>query len=315
MHEQPVDPAVVELFGDPAERAGGTPAAELSAAELRQAAVDSVALFNEGAEPIAVHEVTDQTVPGPLGEIRVRIYRPETPTAVLTYFHGGAWITGDLDTIDPVARRLCRDTGAVVVSVDYRMLPEHPFPAPLDDAWAATRFASALHPDLPFLVGGDSAGGTLAAGVALRARDEGGAGIEVQVLIYPGLDDDRDAPSVLELGSTTYIPRDDLDFFMRNYAGTEAALASPYSLPGRATDLSGLPAAIVAIPGHDLLRSSNEDYAARLEAAGVPVTVLLDHDQIHSWIDYAPRVPSASAAFTRLTDTVNALVGRATTPA
>ncbi|MFG1921788.1 alpha/beta hydrolase [Cryptosporangium sp. NPDC048952] len=305
---QPIDPVIIELLGEPGAQGS---VADLSADQLRQAARDSVALYNEGVEQIPVDAVTDERI----GDFAVRVYRPDDPTAVFTYFHGGAWITGDLDTIDPVARRISRDTGAIVVSVDYRMLPEHPFPTPFDDAWDATVWASRLRPDLPFVVGGDSAGGTLTGCVALKARDVGGPRIDVQVLIYPGIDDDMDARSVVELGDTSYVSRENLDFFVRNYAGTEAALASPYALPGRAASLAGLPPAVIAVAGHDLLRTSNENYAARLEAAGVPVTVLLDPEQVHSWIDYAPRVASASAAFTRLTDAVNELVTRAVTPA
>ena len=311
MDEQPVDPDVdrlmAELAPPPAERA-----AEQPVEQLRQTMRDDIAVFTRGQEPPAVAHVRDEQVIGRHGPIPVRLYGPEEPTAVLVYLHGGAWMLGDIDTHDFVTRRLSRDTGALVASVDYRMLPEHPFPAPFEDSVDAVVWASGLRPDLPFLVGGDSAGGTLTACLALWARDEGGPRIDAQVLVYPAIDDDLEAPSWagLEPGR-----RADLEFYISEYAATGAAAGSPYALPGRATSLAGLPPAVLAIAGHDPLRSAEEDFARRLSEAGVEVTVQLDHELTHSWIDYAPRVPAADRAFTRLTDTVSDLISRAAVPA
>jgi acetyl esterase/lipase len=313
VHEQPIDPDVdallAELGPPPPEP---VPAADLTAEELRQNMRDAISVFTRGADPIAVHRVTDESAPGRGGPIPVRVYSPETPTAVIVYLHGGGWVVGDIDTHDLVTRRLSRDTGAVVVSVDYRMLPEHPFPAPIDDAYDAVVWAGALRPDLPLLVAGDSAGGTLAASAALRARDEDGPRIDAQVLVYPGIDDDLDTPSMLAFADESRISREDLRFYFDQYASPEVTQGSPYALPGRVASLIGLPPAVVAIAGHDLLRSSEEDYAQRLQDAGVPVTVQLDPALVHGWIDFAPRVPSADRAFTRLTDAINELVRRAT---
>ncbi|MFF6995807.1 alpha/beta hydrolase [Streptomyces sp. NPDC008313] len=313
MNSIPIDPDVISLFdelGPPASVA----AADLTGEELRQGMRDANAVFTRGAEPIAVHRVTDESVQGRGGKIPVRVYSPETPTSVIVYLHGGAWIGGDIDTHDLVTRRLSRDTGAVVVSVDYRMLPEHPFPAPFDDAYDAVVWARSLHPGLPFLVAGDSAGGTLSACVALRARDEDGPRIDGQVLVYPGIDDNLDTPSMHAFRDSSPTSVENLRFFFQQYASNEAALGSPYALPGRATSLAGLPPAIVAIAGHDLLRSAEEDYARRLQGDGVPVTVQLDPELVHAWIEFAPRVPAADRAFTRLTDAVNELVGRVSLP-
>ena len=311
MSEPPVDPDVIALLAElgppPAEP---IPAAELTAEQLRQGMSDANAIFTRGVAPIPVAEVTDELVSGQGGKFPVRLYRPAEPTAVIVYLHGGAWIVGNVDTHDLATRRLSRDTGALVVSVDYRMLPEHPFPTPLDDAYDATVWASALEPELPLLIGGDSAGGTLAACVALRARDEGGPRLDAQILVYPGIDDDIDAPSMHAYADAPLVSIENLDFFFRNYASTEAALASPYALPGRATSLAGLPPTVMVIAGHDPLRSSNEDYARRLDEAGVPVTVQLDPQLVHAWIEFAERVPSAGVAFQRLTDTINELIGR-----
>ncbi|MFG1605397.1 alpha/beta hydrolase [Actinoplanes sp. NPDC049265] len=310
MNETPIDPDIIELL-DELGPAGNVRAADQTTGELRQGMRDAIAVFTRNARAVAVHQVTDDKVRG----IPVRVYRPERPTAVIVYLHGGAWTTGDLDTHDLVTRRMCRDTGAVVVAVDYRMLPEHPFPAPFDDAWDAMVWARALHPELPFLIAGDSAGGTLAACVALRARDEGGPRIDAQILIYPAIDDDLDRPSMKAFSDGKRVAIEDLRFFLGQYVAPEAAAGSAYALPGRATSLAGLPPALLAIAGHDLLRSAEEDYARRLREAGVGVTVQLDAEQVHGWIDYAARVPSADQAFGRLMEHVNDLISRVTVAA
>lgn len=312
MNESPIDPDVLDLLAELPAPEVPTPAAKQTAEQLRRTMRDSIAVFTRGASPIVVPTVTDEVVPGRNGGIPVRVYRPETPRAVIAYLHGGAWIVGDIDTHDFVTRRLSRDTDSVVVSVDYRMLPEHPFPAPFEDSYDAIVWASTLWPDLPFVVAGDSAGGTLAACIALYARDEGGPRIDAQVLVYPGIDDDYDAPSMQVIdGPNT---PEDVEFFIDNYAGTDAAKDSAYALPARADSLAGLPPVIVTVAGHDVLRSSNEAYADRLSAEGVDVTVLLDPELTHSWIDYAPRVPAADRAFTRLTDAISDRIARATSP-
>ena len=310
--EAPVDADVTALL---AELGPPVPVADLGAEELRQSMRDAIAVFTRGAAPAEVARVTNEHVAGRGGPIPVRVYAPERPTAVITYLHGGGWVVGDLDTHDFVARRISRDTESVVVSVDYRMLPEDPFPAPFDDAWDATVWASRIDPSLPFLVAGDSAGGTLAAGVALKARDEGGPRIDAQVLVYPGVDDDLEAPSVLRFHNGPRVTRDDIRHYLDLYAAPEPARRSPYSLPGRAESLAGLPPTVMVIAGHDPLRSSEESHVGRLQSAGVPVTTQLDSELVHGWIDFAPRVPSADRAFTRLTDSINRLIHRGTTAA
>jgi acetyl esterase len=319
MNEQPIDPDVLNLFAELMPSADPpqvvVAAEEQTAAVLRQTMRDVIAVFTRDVAPIPVHHVTDDFLAGHGGDIPVRVYSPETSTAIIVYFHGGGWTAGDIDTHDFVTRRLSRDTGAVVVSVDYRMVPEDPFPASFDDAYDAVVWASARWSDLPLLVAGDSAGGTLAACVSLRARDDNGPRIDAQILVYPGIDDDLERPSVLTFSDGPGVTRDDLEFYLRQYAANEAAVGSPYALPGRATALAGLPPAVVSIAGHDILRSSEEDYASRLQAAGVPVIVQFDPELTHAWIDYAPRVRSADRAFTHLTDTINNLIHRATTTA
>ncbi len=313
MSATPIDPDVSALLAELPALDPPVPAEQRTVAALRQTMNDSIAVFTRDVPEIAVDAVVDDSVPGRLGSIPVRIYSPDVPVAVIVYLHGGAWMLGDIDTHDFVTRRLCRDTRATVISVDYRMLPEHPFPAPFHDAYDAVVWARALRPDLPLIVAGDSAGATLTACVALCARDEDGPRIDGQVLVYPGIDDDYSVPSMQQIdGPNT---PEDVRFFIDNYAGTEEAKDSAYALPARAASLAGLPPAIVAIAAHDVLRSSNEAYAERLSQDGVDTTVLLDPELTHSWIDYAPRVPAADRAFIRLTDAINDRIARASSPA
>jgi acetyl esterase len=304
MTDATLDPQVAELFDGLGPR---VPITEVSAEQMRADMRTAIELFTRDAKPIDVFHVADEVVSGRQGSIPVRIYSPETPTAVIVYMHGGSWTAGDIETSELVTRRLSRDTSAMVISVDYRMLPEHPFPAPLDDTYDAIIWARALRPDLPLLVAGDSAGGTLSACAALRARDESGPRIDGQVLIFPAIDDDIDTPSMLALDSRLG-NRDDLGHLLTRYASTGAAVGSAYALPGRATSLADLPPVIMVIPGHDALGSSEEVYVARLQEAGVPVTVQLDPELAHAWVDYAPRVASADRAFTRLTDSIRELI-------
>ncbi|GAA3512958.1 alpha/beta hydrolase [Aeromicrobium panaciterrae] len=314
MNETPIDPDVVDLLAwvGPPEQ---VVAADLTAEQHRQGGRDAMAYFTQDAIPVAVHHVSDETVPGRGGDIPVRIYSPESPTAVIVFMHGGAWMTGDLDMSDFAMRRLSHDTTSVVVSVDYRLIPEHPFPAGIDDTYDAISWARNVYSELPLLVAGDSAGGTLSACAALRARDENGPRIDGQVLIYPGIDDDIDAPSMVEMGDEVPISREDLRFLLAQYVGHEPAQGSPYALPGWASSLEGLPPVVIAIAGHDRLRSSEENFARRLQEAGVPVTIQLDPELVHAWFDFAPRVPAADRAFTRLTDSVNDLIHRGITTA
>ena len=313
MNELPVAGDVVALLDQmtPPEGTDPAPVGTLTPTEMREGMKAAAALFRAGAEPIAVHRVEEPRVPGRHGDVAVRVFRPEAPRAVIVYCHGGSWVAGDCDTHDLVTRRMCRDTEAIVVSVNYRKVPEHPFPAPLDDAFDATIWASHLQPDLPLMVAGDSAGGTLSACVSLRARDESGPHLDGQVLIYPAIDEDPDVPSMSTPAEGALMDPADLLQLIGRYASTGAAAGSPYALPGRAPSLAGLPPAIIAIAGHDLLRSSEEAYARRLQDEGVPVTVQLDLDLVHAWVEFAQCVPTADRAFARLTGHINDMIAAA----
>ncbi|SHK73850.1 acetyl esterase [Pseudonocardia thermophila] len=249
-------------------------------------------------------EVTDRTIPGPPGapEVPVRVYRPDPGVqgapAVL-YLHGGGWVLCDLDSHDAICRRLARDTGAVVVSVDYRRAPESPFPAALDDACAALGW---LHDEAPALgvareriaIAGDSAGGNLAAGVTLRVRDAGGPVVRCQVLVYPVTDCRFDTPSYLRFadgGGSLTLPK--MRWYWDQYV-PDGDRTNPYCSPLRA-ELAGLPPAFVAVAECDPLNSEGHAYAARLAASGVAVTTR-EYPAFHGFLGLHDQLPEARQA-------------------
>jgi acetyl esterase/lipase len=223
-------------------------------------------------------EIEDRTVPAD-PEVAVRIYRPHHPQGAIVWLHGGGFVMGDLDTEHPWAARVADGAGAVVVSVGYRLAPEHRFPAALDDAdavltWTAEHAADLGTDPQRIAVGGHSAGAGLAAAVALRARDQQGPPIRFQLLNQPELDDRQETWSARQFTATPWMTRDKLAATWRHYLG--AAPATPYAAPARAADLSGLPAAYIATAEFDPLRDEAIAYALRLLQAGVPV-------ELHQW--------------------------------
>jgi acetyl esterase len=222
--------------------------------------------------------IEDRTVPAD-PDVPVRIYRPQQAQGAVVWLHGGGWVVGDLDTEHPWATLLARRSGATVISVGYRLAPEHPFPAAHDDAYAVltwtTEHAAELGIDPGRIaVGGHSAGGGLAAGIALRARDQQGPPIRFQLLNQPGLDDRLETWSARSFTDTPWWNRDKLAAAWRYYLG--GAPASPYAAPARADDLSGLPPAYVATAEFCPNRDEDMIYALRLLQAGVSV-------ELHQW--------------------------------
>jgi acetyl esterase len=224
-------------------------------------------------------EITDAAIPGPASPLAVRIYRPTNDSAqpVLVYFHGGGLVMGSNHSFEPLARALASASGATVVAVDYRLAPESPPPAQFDDAYAATEWTSRNADGLGLddgrvAVVGDSAGGSLAAAVALAARDRGGPGIFAQVLLYPGLDRDLMVPSITALADAPMLTRDDIDYLHSLADGDAGPPRDPYLVPAYAADLSGLPTAVVVTAGCDPIHDWGERYAARLRDAGVQTT-------------------------------------------
>jgi acetyl esterase len=239
----------------------------------------------------AMGSIGDATIPGPAGSISARIYRPtdDSVLPVLVYFHGGGLVMGSNHSFEPLARELASASGATVVAVDYRLAPESPPPAQFDDAYAATEWVSRNARDLGVdsdrvAVVGDSAGGSLAAAVALAARDRGGPAICAQVLLYPGLDRDMTAPSIIALADAPLLARDDIDYMHALADGNAGPPRDPYLVPAYASDLSGLPPAIVVTAACDPIRDWGERYAARLRDADVQTTTTRYPGMYHGFL-------------------------------
>jgi acetyl esterase len=278
---------------------GGTPAqARTKYRDL------SLVRRGEGYLPEPVAEVGDTTFDGPGGSLAARVYVPGHPIdAVVVFLHGGGWVIGDLDTHDPVCRSLANATRATVASIDYRLAPETPYPGPLDDAMAALVWAAAKWPGHRVAVAGDSAGGGLAAGCALRARDEADAPkLAAQLLVYPALDPELSSPSVSENADGYFLTRADMTWFWRQYLPASGPRpVDPYLAPLTAEDLSGLPPAVVAVAEFDPLRDEGIRYADRLQRAGVAVTLIGGAGLMHGWLGMTElsRVADRTAARTR----------------
>ncbi len=282
----PLDPGV-RMILDQMTASGLKPFNEVPVAEARAA---MLALVGASSEIEPIRRVEDRKVPGPRGDIAVRVYTPDgkAPFPLLVYFHGGGWVVGGIDTHDGLCRQLANKAGAVVVSVDYRLAPEHPFPAPPEDSYAATRWvadnAGGLGGDATRIaVAGDSAGGNLAAVVALMARDRGGPALVHQLLIYPAVDAPSDNTSYRDNAKDYLLTAEMMDWFWNHYRGAGATDRHPLACPLRAASLRGLPPALVFTAEFDPLRDEGEAYAARLREEGVLVRLERYDGMIHGF--------------------------------
>jgi acetyl esterase len=240
---------------------------------------------------------------GSAGPIPLRLYRPagladSRRLPVLFYFHGGGWVIGDLETHDVLCRQLTAEAGVSVVAVDYRLAPEHKYPAAVDDAWAATRWIVAHAAELGIdaervAVGGDSAGGNLAAVVALLARDAGAPRIALQLLIYPVTDLASESQSYAELAEGYMLTRESMRWFRANYLAKEEDAADWRVSPLRAPSLSGLAPALVITAGYDPLRDEGEAYARRMREAGVTVDAVCFGGMIHGFVPMGRLIDTA----------------------
>ncbi len=296
----PVTPEVQSIL-DFIAAAEGPPREELDPAELRQgyAALSMVESRPEMAS------VTDHLVPGPGGDVPVRVYVPTGepgPRPVLVYFHGGGWVIGSVDTHDGTVRAVAAGSGVTVVSVDYRLAPENPFPAAIDDAVAAVRWvvqrAGELDIDPDRLaLGGDSAGGNLAAIAAQELNTSGDVAVRFQLLVYPVTDGTMAHPSIDENAEGYFLTKATMAWFWQQYVG-DGDRTGPRVSPMHANDeaLAAAPPALVITAEFDPLRDEGEAYAARLAAAGVDATATRYDGMIHGFFSLRDLIPEGKAA-------------------
>ena len=298
---------------DQMKAAGWRPTHTLSVAEARRAFKSRIA---KGA---AVARTVDRSIPGPAGDIPVRIHWPAGagPFPALVFFHGGGWVVGDLDTHDVTCRSLTNQAGCVTVSVDYRLAPEHKFPAAVEDAYAATRWVADHAAELGVdprrvAVGGASAGGNLATVVGLIAIERGGPQLAFQLLIYPVTDAALDTPSARAITSDDYpLSRADMEWFWRQYLRDDADRANPYASPARAKSLAGLPPALVITAEIDPLCDEGERYAAALQRAGVPARFTRYEGVTHGFVGMEAVLDNGRAAVAESAQALRAAFGAA----
>ncbi len=253
-------------------------------------------------DPVAA--IDDRTISTAHGDLTIRVYRPSAaPTGVVTYFHGGGFVVGDLDTSQWHCRALCARCEAVVVSVDYALAPEHPFPTAVHQAhtavrWVAENLTHVAGAVLPLAVAGDSAGASLATTSAMLCRDAGGPALAAQLLVYPMLDPTMSCPSIAENGEGYLLDRNTIEWFWNHYLGSTPP-ASPLAAPLGAR-LDGLPPAVVVTAGFDPFRDEGDRYADLLTEAGVPTRLLRYGSLVHGFMSFAPHVDAAQAAVSDL---------------
>jgi acetyl esterase len=294
----PVDPQIRALL----DRGTGVPATHtLPVAEARRQYEARIALM---APPPQMAKILERRMDGPGGSIGLRIYTPagSGPFPLMMFFHGSGFVLCSLDTHDGMCRNLAAGIGCVVVSVDYRLAPEHKFPKGLDDCLAATRWAADNAADLGIdpaliMVAGDSAGGNMAAVTALRLRDEGGPGLCGQMLLYPVTDyHTPGTPSYAENADGYGLTRDTMEWFWAHYLTNPVEAENPYASPLRARDLAGLPPAYVTSAEYDPLRDEAELYGKRLQAAGVPTKITRWPGMNHGFLFWVGIVGGADSA-------------------
>lgn len=232
------------------------------------------------ADPVEVDDVREKEANG----VPVRVYEPEDAPATVVFFHGGGFVVGSLDTHDNLCRLLADSSGLRVVSVDYRLAPENPFPAAVEDAYGATRWASSEY-DGATGVAGDSAGGTLSAAVSLLARDRGIPLVDHQTLIYPAVAYDEPMESRAQNATGYFLEAADMMWFASQYVDSDIHARNPYAFPLQACDLSDLPPAHVVTAGYDPLRDEGAEYARRLSEDGVEVTHTNHGAMVHGFLN------------------------------
>jgi acetyl esterase len=303
----PLDPQIKVIL-DQIEALGLPPHYEVGAVQARANAAS-----RPRAQGPDVTAVENRSIPGPDGQMPIRIYKPAGtgPFPAIVWAHGGGMVIGTLETCDYICRHLCVNGGCVVVSVDYRLAPEHTFPAAPDDFYDATKWvadnADAIGVDVGRIsVGGESAGANLAAVAALMARDRGGPALVHQTLINPMLDTDFDTASYLENAEGYFLTRKTMMWYWEQYLGSDAGTKDPYAVPLQAKDVSGLPPALLIVGEFDPLRDETEAYAGRLQAAGVVTTCTRYDGGVHNFFNMPPSVDKATQAVAQISDALKA---------
>jgi acetyl esterase len=294
----PLDPLVRNLL-DQMAALNMPPMSSLSPDQAR-------AMFKATRSPVEalepVDRIEDRTIAGPAGDIPVRVYAPASsePLPALVYYHGGGWVIGDLDTHDGVCRKLANRARCVVVSVDYRLAPEHRFPAAAEDGYAVAAYVHAHAAEFGadasrLAVGGDSAGGNIAAATTLMARERGGPPLVCQLLIYPVTNCSFETASYQDNAEGYFLTTEVMRWFWNHYlGGTDGA--HPHASPLRAPDLAGLPPALVITAEFDPLRDEGDAYAARLREAGVVVTHSPYPGMVHGFVGMHDLIPQGRQA-------------------
>lgn len=260
--------------------------------------------------------VTEATVDRTDGEVRLRVLVPiENPRGVVVYYHGGGWVIGSIDESDTIARKLAERTACAVVLVDYRLAPEHPYPTAVDDSYAALEWvgenlAEIADAEAPLIVAGDSAGGNLAAVMAIRARDRGGPAIALQALIYPVTDSDFSRPSYASPENKLMLTREGMIWFWDHYVPESSRRKEPDASPLHAYDLSGLPPAVILTAEFDVLRDEGEAYAERLTEANVPTDLKRYAGQMHGFFSLL-MLPGSELGFQQVVKAVKACIAKA----
>ncbi|MBH77144.1 MAG: esterase [Dehalococcoidia bacterium] len=292
--------------------------AESDSKPLHMGSVDEARTFSasmadqQGPAP-AMFGVEEHNLSTPEGTIHLRVLIPlKQPAGVIVYYHGGGWVIGSIDETDTVARKLAERTSCSVVLVEYRLAPEHRFPAAVNDSYAALSWASEHLPEIsrpnaPLFVAGDSAGGNLAAVMALRARDQGGPPIAAQILIYPVTDADFERPSYTDPANQLLLTREAMAWFWNHYAPEPEHRQNTEASPLRASDLRGLPPAVVLTAEHDVLRDEGEAYAEQLRKAGVPVNFVRYEGQTHGFFTLL-MLPGSEAGFQQVVKAVRTII-------
>ena len=303
-----LDEATTALLTQMAE-SGAKPLHEMTPEEARGLTATLGEMYGPGPD---VHRAEMTSAPADDGyAIPLHVLVPnETPRGVLVYYHGGGWVIGALPEFETLGRTLAQRTGCAVVLVDYRMAPENPYPAAVNDSWAALRWidehlTQIAGARVPLIVAGDSAGGNLAAIVAHKARDAGGPAIAMQVLVYPVTDCNLDNETYRDPENQTLLSRESMVWFWDLYAPEHDMRQHPEASPSKLEDHSGLPPAVVLLAEHDVLRQEGQEYADALAAAGVPVQSRVFEGQMHGFFTMVNVLPGSEAGIAYVAEAVD----------